>query len=832
MSERTAKRWPEDLDQCQDFFALNHWIDAHPGAFTLEQAYARMLEVGGGAPGPSDLRRCTTVQAPWLPGMGFIRLAELHGDLDLAHDDAYLTALVGLEPGLQLPLMRADSQLREELVWGMLRQEGNRGVSLARCDRSSPARSEAGAGWARTLATSIDEGLIQRDRLLDALVDMLGADLPAGRAGWYSRTLRFLSTSADEAAARQERLCALLSSPVGATTTLAVGELTKVSRAGKLDAALFGRCCESALMGAKTNAVRTLAILRDNLGCLGPGDLEDIVSAALSFPHVQVQCLAVDLARDAVGAGLLEAATVAALVAQADLDPLVGTAVRDLAAQGEAPGNEGDSGPASASALSPAGGAALVPASAPLPEDGPAPLPPPRTALVPMSADDLVGRVGAIAQDGVFGLEFEILLAHLASSGCDPACADALRPLSGRLAKRPGSGRVLGVLVGLWLDGGAPGDGNPLGSGTSWLGSRDLPALMRERITEAAGLLARGQRYRLLATPTDDQGAVDPMTLVRRALENGAAMSLKADLTQALLRVDADNPACADALAILDRRADGLPSAVASRLRLALRGTLRRRVERHLASLSVEWVGRQAHDPRSGEPKTTPEGTPVYAFYNPRVRGADATAAAPGLVALADIACDGEDIAPHRYAYPASVRHFAVCLLASQWYRTDSEQLSARCYRALADHGGQWDALSAQLLALAMGEARLELRALGVEAIAGLVGRGALAFEDAVAGFVSVARTVKLNRWAQAFADLGDLDPRLALDLALAVAPVLEPGRTGVGKVLATMTAQYQRAATEGWAPPLDEGTLAWLSRFKGSSQAARYARALKEKNT
>ena len=832
MSERTAKRWPEDLDQCQDFFSLNHWIDAHPGAFTLEQAYARMLEVGGGAPGPSDLRRCATVRAPWLPGMGFIRLAELHGDLDLAHDDAYLTALVGLEPGLQLPLMRADSQLREELVWGMLRQEGNRGVSLAQCDRSSPARSEAGAGWARTLATSIDEGLIQRDRLLDALVDMLGADLPAGRAGWYSRTLRFLSTSADEAAARQERLCALLSSPVGATTTLAVGELTKVSRAGKLDAALFGRCCESALMGAKTNAVRTLAILRDNLGGLGPGDLEAIVSAALSFPHAQVQCLAVDLARDAVGAGLLEAATVAVLVAQADLDPLVGTAVRDLAAQGEAPGNEGDSGPASASALSPAGGAALVPAGAPLPEDGPAPLPPPRAALVPMSADDLVGRVGAIAQDGVFGLEFEMLLAHLASSGCDPACADALRPLSGRLAKRPGNRRVLGVLVDLWLDGGAPGDGNPLGSGTSWLGSRDLPALMRERTTEAAGLLARGQRYRLLATPTDERGAVDPLVLVRRALDNGDAPPLPADLTQALLRVDADDPACADALALLDRRADDLPSAVASRLRLALRGTLRRRVDRHLASLSVEWVGRQAHDPRSGEPKTTPEGTPVYAFYNPRVRGADATAAAPGLAALADIACDGEDIAPHRYTYPSSVRHFAVCLLASQWYRTDSEQLSARCYRALADHGGQWDALSAQLLALAMGEARLELRALGVEAIAGLVGRGALAFEDAVAGFVSVAHTVKLNRWAQAFADLGDLDPRLALDLALAVAPVLEPGRTGVGKVLATMTAQYQRAATEGWAPPLDEGTLTWLSRFKGSSQAARYARALKERNT
>lgn len=226
------------------------------------------------------------------------------------------------------------------------------------------------------------------------------------------------------------------------------------------------------------------------------------------------------------------------------------------------------------------------------------------------------------------------------------------------------------------------------------------------------------------------------------------------------------------------------------------------------------------------------DGSPVYAFYVPRVIGADTGATGPELSALADITSASGDFWAHRYIYPASVRHFAVCLLASQWYVLDTTQLMWDCYRALADHGGRWDALSAQLLALAMGEQAVEVRALGVETLASLVARGDLGFDEAVEAFVSVAPTVKLNRWAQAFADLGDLDPRLALDLALAVAPVLEPGRTGVGKVLATMTAQYQRAATEGWAPPLDEGTLMWLSRFKGSSQAARYARALKEKNT
>ncbi len=139
-----------------------------------------------------------------MDGIGFLRLAELKGDLALEHDERYLTALIGLEPGLQLPLMRADRELREELVWGMLRQEGNRGVSLSSADRSATMGSGRAPGWSRTLDASVNEGLIDRDRLIDALLDMLAADLPSARAGWYSRTLRLLAMTLDEAEARQE----------------------------------------------------------------------------------------------------------------------------------------------------------------------------------------------------------------------------------------------------------------------------------------------------------------------------------------------------------------------------------------------------------------------------------------------------------------------------------------------------------------------------------------------------------------------------------------------------------------------------------------------------
>ena len=806
-------RWlPDTLDECMDFWRLHLWVRQHPDQWTLDQVYARMLEINDGPPTDDDLAVSARLSDPWMDGIGFLRLAELKGDLALEHDERYLTALIGLEPGLQLPLMRADRELREELVWGMLRQEGNRGVSLSSADRSATMGSGQAPGWSRTLAACADEGLIDRDRLIDALLDMLAADLPSARAGWHSRTLRLLAMTNDEAEARQGALCALMSSPVGPTVTLAVGQLTALSKAGRLDLELFARSCEGALMGSKANALRVLGVLRDGLGAVEGSDLEPLLGVALSFPSAQVQRAALGLARDNVTASLLTRESVAAIVRLADLDPLVVPEAREFVSVG---------------AVGDRPGPGLVPDTRDEPGSF---LPPPREAgdLVPMSAEDVVGRVGVLAEGAQMGLEYEALLAFLASPEFTPDALEPLRPLVRRLTtRRFGYERMLGRLLQIAFDGGEEGAESPLAAGTAWLESENMPTLMRERIIEVAGLLARGQCYRLLATPTDDRGAVNPLVLVRRALDNGGATTLPADLTQALLRVDTEHPDCAAALALVDEREADLPAS--ARIRLALEGAVRRRAEGYLSSLSVTWEGRPAYESRSGKPKVARDGSPVYAFFTPRVVGADTGATGAELGALADIASASGDFTAHRYIYPALVRHFAVCLLASQWYVLDSTQLTADCYRALCEHGGRWDSLSAGLLGQAMGEREVESRALGVEALAALVARGDLAFNEAVAGFEAVAHTVKLNRWAQAFQDLGNVDPRLALDLALALLPGLERGRTGIGQLLGVVTAQYARAQAEGWAPPLGEDLVGWLGLFHGSSQAARYARTLKE---
>ena len=806
-------RWlPDTLDECMDFWRLHLWVRQHPGLWTLDQVYARMLEINDGPPTDADLAVSTRLSDPWMDGIGFLRLAELKGDLALEHDERFLTALIGLEPGLQLPLMRADRELREELVWGMLRQEGNRGVSLSSSDRSATMGSGRAPGWSRTLAACADEGLIDRDRLIDALLDMLAADLPSARAGWHSRTLRLLAMTLDEAEARQGALCALMSSPVGPTVTLAVGQLTALSKAGRLDLELFARSCEGALMGSKANALRVLGVLRDGLGAVEGTDLEPLLGVALSFPDAQVQRAALGLARDNVTASLLTRESIAAIVSQADLDPLVTPEAREFV---------------SAGAVGDRPGPGLVPETRDEPGSF---LPPPREAgdLVPMSAEDVSGRVGVLAEKAQMGLEYEALLAFLASPEFTPDALEPLRPLVRHLTtRRFGYERMLGSLLQIALDGGGEGAESPLAAGTAWLESENMPTLLRERIIEVVGLVECGRRYRLLATPTDDRGAVNPLTLVRRALDNGDAAPLPADLTQALLRVDVEHPDCAAALALVEEREAELPAA--ARIRLALTGAVRRRAEGYLSSLSVAWEGHPAYESRSGQPKVARDGSPVYAFFTPRVVGADTGATGPELGALADIASASGDFTAHRYLYPASVRHFAVCLIASQWYVLDSTQLTADCYRALCEHGGRWDSLSAQLLGQAMGEREVESRALGVEALAALVARGDLAFDEAVAGFEAVAHTVKLNRWAQALQDLGNVDPRLALDLALALLPGIERGRTGIGQLLGVVTAQYARAQAEGWAPPLGEDLVGWLGLFRGSSQAAKYARTLKE---
>ena len=120
----------------------------------------------------------------------------------------------------------------------------------------------------------------------------------------------------------------------GPTVTLAVGQLTALAKAGRLDLELFARSCEGALMGSKANALRVLGVLRDGLGTVEDTEVEPLLGVAFSFPDAQVQRAALGLARDYVTASLLTRESVAAIVSQADLDPLVTPEAREFVSAG------------------------------------------------------------------------------------------------------------------------------------------------------------------------------------------------------------------------------------------------------------------------------------------------------------------------------------------------------------------------------------------------------------------------------------------------------------------------------------------------------------------
>lgn len=631
------KRRPQQLDQCQDFWGLNHWIDTHPDQFTLEQVYKRMVEINQGPPEASQLQLCAQTDSSWIDGIGFIHLAQMRGELNLEYNQTYQTALIGLTPALQMPLMRADKHLRQKLVWLMLAQEGNQGLSLAKCDNSA-TRPAGTMGWSRTLKTCIDEGLIERDQLLDTLLQMLAADFPATRAGWYSRTLRMLAMTPNEAASRQAPLCALLTSPITATTTLAVNELAKTSHTNQLDTTLFLHCCPGALTGTKTNAVGVLKILLDNLNAINPNQIQPLLDLALTFPHPQVQRLALDLAEQSLKAKLIEPTQLTQLLAQTQLDPLTQPTAQKLQATLTSPSPQDPTNTKTAEAR--------PKPNAPTPS--PITTPPTQTTkLTPITSHNLYGQTTLIAQEEKLGLNFELLLNYLATNPIQPT--QPLTKLATRLAKdKPRPKQIIGLLLQLAL--------NPQTTTQKQLASTlnnletQIPTLMRQRINEIGALLKNHQTYQLLATPTHNDGTINPLTLVQRTLQNTTTNPPPADLTQALLRLNPNHPDTPTAQNLLNQHSHKLPPNQTKQITQALNGTLAKQAQKYLNTITITWVGQQDYNPRTGTPKTK-NNTPIYAYWRPQIN-TPTPPTNPQLTPLTDTTNTGTDIEPHQYTPP------------------------------------------------------------------------------------------------------------------------------------------------------------------------------------
>jgi hypothetical protein len=757
---------------------------------TLRELYDAMLRVQdedmrqvGTTPG---LLRALATHWSQRPRFIPIRLNELFGGLQVEHDDDYVLAMIGAlgdrwQAGIREHFLRHDHALRDEVFWRIFEVEGGGEVSLANVDKLSGhvgagADARRGLGWHATVLALAADGTLDRARLLRGCLQALNRDFSAYRAGWFSRLYDALAPSAAEAAADQDLLLLALGTTVTANVSLAAKQLAAVHKAGLLDAPAFVAACAPALTGPKAAALGVLKMLAA-IASKKQADLDATAQAlALGMGHAHP-----DVQR-AAAAALLK-------LDRADL-------VR-----------------ANASLLAPAVAAECLPkdAAAPVVPDAPdapdaatppaSPTPlPPAAPPRPWTDADARERCAALLEDASDAIEFELMLAWLASADNPGAALAPLVKRARKLVERSGH-----YPAALTLAACVPGfkffprqPKQPTEEESS-----PLPSLVTRLREVAAVLQGRAPRRPLLATPTSGHGWIAPAAFRDRLAAHQNTAPFPADLTQALLRL---HPEGRDAV-------------------LAASGLTMPPVT---AQIRIAW---HSH----GSDIKKPNGEPRWVWWYPVVTPAadDADEDSPAVIPpqSEDDRKIGDWVdlltcAEIGWIHPPSTTMLvALCigLMNDETNGTEVVYGVEHVLPVLSRHPGAWSAETAQLLALGMAARRADIRAQAAELLAAAV-PARISAADAAAGFAACAHTVALNRWASAFADAARIACATAVDVLAALLPRLDPQTRGLGALLTVLLDEATRLQRLPASPALT----AWLQRFSGASASAKTARALR----
>ena len=245
-----------------------------------------------------------------------------------------------------------------------------------------------------------------------------------------------------------------------------------------------------------------------------------------------------------------------------------------------------------------------------------------------------------------------------------------------------------------------------------------------------------------------------------------------------------------------------------------------------LEGIRVSW------DYRESEAKR-PNGKPENVWWSPTVHLPVAephhTPDEKHLLTLHYAAMSCEELAR---LCPSSTAPVAVGLL-ERWVFLDEED--GRHYmhdmvQTLRNHPGQWNSITAQALAvLATSKHHID-RAGAAELLAENLGV-LLSYEDATTGFSQTAPALMFTRWAHTFEDMAAIDPRVTLRFLGGLLPHCDRTQHGMGKLLGVYAQEYVRAhgakRSANDSPQLSPEMTTWLGGFKGSSQAAKHARAI-----
>jgi hypothetical protein len=399
------------------------------------------------------------------------------------------------EAGLYLDALLASSvpaaEVSQQEIWEVLAHNGETTVRNADENR--------GAGYRELVLERVQNGRMDRGRVLDVLLATLAADLNAHRSAWHTAIWRDLEPTADEREARFDQLATLLGAAARPIVSFAVEELLKTDRpvpAQQLAPALTAK--------AKKTAKGALRLLDR-----GP----DAAVAAIALGHeaADVQSEALDRLQAWGGAheALLEHLDLLAATQRPRAEALLG-----LHLQAEEPAEAVDVGAIPEHIREALNFGGPVP-EAPVPGE-----PVLGTPIAPLeTVDELAQALADPEADDLRALD-----AILRHCGDRTAFDGPLKPFVKRLTELDDHERSLATVAKAWLTGEAP---------------EEAPAYApAQRVTAAAKRAARGEAGPLLALPTHVGGWIDPRVFAERyaATERHDPW----DLAEALLRLAPD----------------------------------------------------------------------------------------------------------------------------------------------------------------------------------------------------------------------------------------------------------------------------------------------------
>lgn len=187
-----------------------------------------------------------------------------------------------------LSMLLEDRDLLSYEVWRTFEVEGNSEGNLAKNGRA----------WSDAYLHLWENGLVDRDRLLEGSFSALSRDFSDHHAGWYSRFFEALKPTVNERKAREDRLRQMLGSRAPSTVSFALKSLHALNIAGVLDVPPLPASLAPAVAArAKSTALSALrlakAAIKADPTCLTDG--LTAVCEALFHADSDVQSAALDI---------------------------------------------------------------------------------------------------------------------------------------------------------------------------------------------------------------------------------------------------------------------------------------------------------------------------------------------------------------------------------------------------------------------------------------------------------------------------------------------------------------------------------------------------------